>query len=373
DQVRTQTDGHAFAVVSEEGGRSVVIACNQAANDCGIQAGMALSAAYALIPELKLVAQNKAQEQEVLKRLAGWAKKYTPMVSLQSPESMLLEIRGSLALFGGLQALLQKLKQDIHALGLQHYHAIAPTPTAALWLCRHHSGHIAADAAQLHTELGELPVTCTGWAADTLTRLRGMGIHRLRDCLRLPRDGFARRIGKQRLAELDRALGKAPDPRENYQTPERYVARREFLFALDKLDMIFNGLEQLLRELTGFLCGRQSGIQKLRVRLYHQDAPASVVELGMAAVCRDEQRLASLLHQKLEQLELPEPVVAVTMESGLLYPLAGSDGDLFDDAAHHEVHWPELVEKLRARLGVRAVTGLCLVPEHRPEQAWKYA
>lgn len=367
-----QTFAHPLAVVTEQHGKSVVVACNQHANDAGVQTGMALAAAYALAPKLELVSQHPAQEQAVLKRLAGWAKKYTPLVSLQAPDAVLLEIKGSLALFGGIEGLVQQVQRDIHALGFQHYRAIAPTPMASLWLCRQHSTHVAQNAVELNTVLGELPVACTGWPPEVLSRLQGMGIRRLRDCMRLPRDGFARRMGKQRLLELDRALGKAPDPRDNYIPPERYVARREFLFALEKLAMILHGLEQLLKELVGFLCGRQCGIQRLRIRMYHQDAAASVIELGMAGVCRDEKRLAALVHQKLEQLTLPEPVVAVTMVSGLLYPLAGRDGELFDDAAH-EVHWPELVEKLRARLGVRAVTGVCLVPEHRPEQAWKYA
>ena len=31
---------------------------------------------------------------------------------------------------------------------------------------------------------------------------------------------------------------------------------------------------------------------------------------------------------------------------------------------------PQLIERLRARLGAEAVYGICLVPEHRPERAW---
>jgi hypothetical protein len=32
---------------------------------------------------------------------------------------------------------------------------------------------------------------------------------------------------------------------------------------------------------------------------------------------------------------------------------------------------PQLVERLRARLGEEAVYGVCLIPEHRPEAAWR--
>lgn len=361
------------AVVADEGGRQMVVACNQRANDAGAQAGLSLNAAYALVPELVVVSRDEAKETAILKRLGAWAKKYTPLVSLQLPEALLLEIKGSLHLFGGLEGLLEHVQQDVHALGLQHYYSVAPTPTAALWLSRHHGGLAAINGEQLTKLLGKLPLASTGWNDRTLTRLQGVGARSLRDCMRLPRDGFARRMGKQHLLELDCALGKAPDPRANYQPPDKFVAKREFLFALSKSDMILHGLNQLIKELTGFLCGRQSGIQTLTVRLYHQDAPATTIELAMVSVSRDEARLKSLLQQKFDQLTLPEAVLAVTMVSGILYPLAGSDRELFGGASEQAQHWPELVEKLRTRLGVRAVTGLCLVPEHRPEQAWQYA
>ena len=47
------------------------------------------------------------------------------------------------------------------------------------------------------------------------------------DCLRLPREGFARRFGAQRLLQLDRALGRLPDPRTSWRAPERFCADYE--------------------------------------------------------------------------------------------------------------------------------------------------
>ncbi len=366
----------ATVVVADHSGRSCVVACDQRAHDQGVRAGMPLAAAYALVHELEVLPQDEAQEQAALERLATWAKKFTPLVSLCSPGAVLLEVRGSLALFEGMQGLLSSVQRDLQVLGFAHVRAVAPTPTAALWMAQHTSSQsdegIALDDVSLKAQLGKLPVAVTAWPEHVLSRLQGMGVRTLRDCLRLPRDGFARRMGKQRLKELDQALGLAPDPRVNYQPPDKFVARRELLFALESVNMIVRGLDTLVTELCGFLRGRQSGIQNIRITLYHAHTTASVLNVGTASTCRDPARLMALVHEKVEQLVLPEGVVALSMVSGRLYPLTGFDGQLFNDTAHGDVPWPQLVEKLRARLGVRAVTGLCLVPEHRPEQAWKY-
>lgn len=361
----------ATVVVAEQGGRTCVVACDQQAYDQGVRTGMALAAAYAFVHELDVLAQDEAQEQATLERLGTWAKKFTPLVSLCTPGALLLEVHGSLALFGGIEGLMRSVQNDLRVLGFAHVRAVAPTPTAALWLSQHEQG-VALDDESLKSQLGQLPIAVTAWPERVLSRLQGMGVRTLRDCLRLPRDGFARRIGKQHLKELDQALGLAPDPRVNYQPPDKFVAKRELLFALESVNMIMRGLDKLLLELCSFLRGRQSGIQALRVTLYHPHTKASVLTLGTASACRDHARLSSLMREKIEQLTLPEGVVAISMVSARLYPLSGFDGQLFDDGAHSDVPWPELVEKLRARLGAHAVTGLCLVPEHRPEQAWKY-
>ena len=49
-----------------------------------------------------------------------------------------------------------------------------------------------------------------------------MGLRQLGDCLRLPREGFARRLGAERLAELDRAVGRIPEARTAWVSASRF-------------------------------------------------------------------------------------------------------------------------------------------------------
>jgi len=69
-----------------------------------------------------------------------------------------------------------------------------------------------------------------------------------------------------------------------------------------------------------------------------------------------------------------EPVTAIRLRSGPVVPLGFGSESVFHsrrippDAVGGV---PRLVERLRARLGEEAVFGVCLVPEHRPEAAWR--
>ena len=54
-----------------------------------------------------------------------------------------------------------------------------------------------------------------------------MGIHNVGDCLRLPREGFARRFGAERLLDLDRALGDCRTRVTQWRAPERFCADYE--------------------------------------------------------------------------------------------------------------------------------------------------
>jgi hypothetical protein len=67
--------------------------------------------------------------------LACWAGRYTPHVNL-APAALRLEISGSLRLFGGLPALLQRVRDDLAAMDVPAQLAVAATPLAALWLAR---------------------------------------------------------------------------------------------------------------------------------------------------------------------------------------------------------------------------------------------
>src|SRR3990167_6436643 len=82
----------ALAFVEKQGSRTWVIACNDAASACGVDVGMAASAAQALADGLIVRRRDPSAERESLAGLAVWAGRFTPSVSIEPPDGLLLEI-----------------------------------------------------------------------------------------------------------------------------------------------------------------------------------------------------------------------------------------------------------------------------------------
>ena len=70
-----------------------------------MRAGMAVAAASALAADLCVLARDPAAERAALERIAACAIQFTPTVSIAPSAEVLLEIAGSLKLFGGLSRL----------------------------------------------------------------------------------------------------------------------------------------------------------------------------------------------------------------------------------------------------------------------------
>lgn len=377
---RGDTHERPLVVSIGAGTRECVLACNRAAEAGGVRPGMTVSAAYALIADLQVRARNEPAERKALTRVAAWAGQFTTTVNV-ALDDLVLEVGRSRRLFGGLEALLARLRRGTAALGYSARLAVAPTPLAATWLARAGVAAPITHGRELRSRLASLPIEVLTLDAETRERLADLGLRRLGDCLRLPRDGLTRRFGPALLRDLDRALGKAPDVRTAYVAPPRFSGRLLLPAPGTDSEALLFAAQRLLHELAGFLEGRAGGVQALLLALHHAAGAPTELRLRLLYPSRDPRYLRELLKVRLETLVLRAPVEEIRLHAGAVRPLPGQDGALFPERDPLPAmtwlarqSWSpggehRLIERLRARLGDDAVRGLCLVPEHRPERS----
>ena len=309
---------------------------------------------------------------EELQKLCPHAQGFTPFVSIEAPDALLLEIKGSIKLFGSLPLLHSAIDACWQRLGLQSRSATTPSTLAALWLARAGECTHGEDAGKLPGLLAKVPIGCTAWDAERLQTLRALGITRVGDMLRLPRGGLARRLSPRIVRDLDIAVARLPAPRRAFIARERFRERCDFETEIEHVGYLEKALEPLIERCAQFLRHRQAGVQALQLRLRHRELPATRVRLGLASITSERRRLSDVLTQKLTRLELKAPVRGMELISGSLRALSASSLDVFAGltGAGTRDTAPQLVERLRARLGEEAVYGVCLIEEHRPEAAW---
>ena len=365
----------ALAIVAEQHGIHRVLLADARAAAAGIMAGQSANAALALLPALRLEERNLTHEQQALEVLATWLERFSSFVSIAGKNVLLLEIAGSLRLFGGLKQLRQEISEGLREQGFAASLAIAPTPLAATWLARAGRRACIRSDANLGSALRKLPLACLNWPAGLRESLTGMGVTSIGDCLRLPRAGFARRFGAEYLFELDRALGHLPDPRDSWRSPERFCADYEMPEEQSERELLLNICRELLLSHEQFLLARQLATQRLCFSFFHLKGAATELRLGSAYADRSAERWFELLSIRFEQLQLPAAVIAVRLRSGPSQALQAETARFCfsrkPGVQKRRYSIAQLAERLIARIGEQSVHSMVMVAEHRPQCAWR--
>jgi protein ImuB len=308
-----------------------------------------------------------------LEALAQTALQFTPHVTIEAPDVLLLDVGASLQLFGGPKQLLQRLRAECMIAGVATVRlATAPNPTAAALLARVTNQDQRADTpAQRQAQLNALPVTGLCAAQPHRELLQTLGTHTLRDLALLPRIGVARRFGRALLDELDRAMGRAIDVRIPYQPAPVFVARLELPSQVTESPALLFGARRLLGQLAGWLNAGRLGTRRLTFSAEHDDCPPTPVEVRLATPSRDPDRLCALLRERLGRIQLPEAAHTLGLTCNDATPLADATVDLFATTPPEHESLGRLIERLHARLGPGGLWRVSPYPDHRPEAAYR--
>jgi protein ImuB len=366
------------AVLDEVHGRPIIHTVSPAAQSAGVVPSMPLAAAYALCPTLEVRKRDLNAETEQLKRLAAWAKQFTPIVSLEPPRALLLEIRGSLRLFGGLPRLQERLSRGLAGFDICFLMAVTPTPLASLLLVRNGHLDVIEREEALRSALGQLPTTGLPLSTHLIKQLARAGIRNLHDLWRLPRDGLARRFGLELLHYLDRVLGTLIDPRDIHGLPPCFATELALPEEITNQTSLLAVARHLIAQLCRYLHSRDMGATRLELELHHVRQPTTRITLGLRRSSRDEAHLLGLLEEHLNRIQLPAAVIKLGLHTKEIHPFTATNQTLFtqqrifSDPAQRDQDWQCVMDQLQARLGTKHVRSLRICAEHRPECTWNY-
>ena len=94
-------------VVAKEHNALVLYAIDEVAVRAGLSIGLPLANARAICPELTVYDADEPADRKTLEDIADWCDRFTPLVALDPPHGLFLDITGCAHLFGGEAALLR--------------------------------------------------------------------------------------------------------------------------------------------------------------------------------------------------------------------------------------------------------------------------
>lgn len=351
-----------------------VVQANDKARLAGIAVGCTLATAHTIVPELAHFHRDPLAERQRLALLARTGYRYTSRVSLAPPDALLLEVRGSLRLFGSLAAIANELADRYRRLGHEQRMAVAPTPLASLVLSRAGNGNLSEAAAErpVRVALHGVPLVHTDLSPKELERLANMGVTRIGELLKLPAQELGKRFGQPLIDYLARLTGRKADPREYIEPPERFRSSVHLLEPVRGKDALLFPMRRLTEELARWLANRQLGVNILAWTVKPLTGPSVVLTVEFAEPRVDGKALLALSKLKLDNTVLPEEAMSVSLHADSTAPLATATADLLAMTEHPAASCTELVDSLTAKLGDDAVRRLRVVDDHRPERAWSF-
>src|SRR6185312_411176 len=135
-------------VVIKENNALQIYALDYAAARQNLAIGMPLANARAICPHLEVHDADEAADARTLDAIADWCDRFTPLVALDPPHGLFLDITGCAHLFGGEAALLRLLCNALTVQGFAVSAAIASTAVCARTMTRHVHGRIVGDGEE---------------------------------------------------------------------------------------------------------------------------------------------------------------------------------------------------------------------------------
>lgn len=352
-----------LALVERQGNALRLAAVSPEALAQGLHPGLPLADARARLPALAVLPHDPAADAALLRRLARHALDVTPMVALEPPDALILEIGGSAHLFGGPERLAQTLAARIAAEGVSRAHAFGDTPDAALAFVR------------FPTAAGNwraLPAAALGLPADDEAALRRAGLRTLGDIAARPRRTVAARFGLQALTALDRIGAGLIRPLKPRGQPPRLVFELRLPEPLLTASAIDTILERLAARAATRLQRLGLGGRRFTASLFRTDNACHQLTIESGRPTRDASAITALFAERIASLADPlDPGFGYdrfTIHVGGAEPLGLTQPALDGDAGQGPA-LDALIDRLSIRFGPDHLLRLQPVDRHLPEQA----
>jgi protein ImuB len=311
-------------VVASTGAQRVITAVDMAAHRLGLRRGGPLAHARAMVPNLIVADADHSADAEGLHRLALWALRYSPMVAVDLPDGLWIDVTGASHLMGGERQLLDDLVGRLAEMGVAARAAVASTPGAANAIARfgHRPIAVVDDAMEL---VSALPVAALRLPSEMTVELRRLGFESVGDLEATPRAPLAHRFGMLPSKRLDQIHGRVFEPMIPVVPAEAIQARRSLVEPISTAE----ALQAVIKVLTGDLCGqleqRGLGARTLDLLWHRVDGTVQAVRVGTAKPVRSATHLARLLIERVDKADPGLGIEAAILTATLTDPLTAEE------------------------------------------------
>jgi protein ImuB len=341
----------------------------RAARD-GLHAGLPLSDARARVLALDVVDADEEADKRLIEAIADWCDRFTPLVAINPPHGLYLDISGCAHLFGGEAALMDVLCDFVRAQEISIQAAIAGTTVAANALALGASGSIIENAGEADA-VASLPITTLPVGEKTAHALKRAGLKSIGEVVGRSSSELTARFGASFTFLLEQVLGKSNQPITPRRPLPDYVAERRFAEPIATVEVIHSTILSLASTLENLLEERGQGARRLEASFFRTDGAVRHIALETANPLRDARSTAAYYAERLDVLADPiDPGFGfdlIRLSALHVEVLEHRAVDL--SATQDEEEIAALIDRLSARFGPSRVSRFHAQDTHIPEIA----
>jgi protein ImuB len=364
-------DAQPCVVVGKLNNALQIAALNDAAANIGLEKGLPLANARAVCPDVQVCDADEAADAKLLDSIADWCDRFTPLVALDPPYGLLLDISGCAHLFGGEAAMLRTVCASLERQGFIVNAAIAGTPVCARTMTRAARSCIVPDGEEARA-VSSLPVFALG-ASDAITRgLRRAGLKTIGDVASRAPHEITARFGADFTSLLQQALGQGDAPISPRKPLPDFMVEKRFPepVATDTvIAAIISGLAQML---VAAMDKQGKGARRLEASFFRTDGAVRTIAVDAGQPVTRVNVVDRLFRERLDALADP-------LDPGFgfdLIRLSASHVEIvvqeqrdFDTRAQDNDEVSALIDRIAARIGGKRVVVHLPQDTHVPERA----
>ncbi|MEM8876642.1 MAG: DNA polymerase Y family protein [Pseudomonadota bacterium] len=337
----------------------------------GLSPGLTLADAHVRVPQLHAIDMDRNADRAWLEQIADFCDRYTPLVAIESDDTLILDITGCAHLFGGEQAMRNDVMARLTSVAPHLRACIAGTPQSASAQARYGTIDIIAPGENSRAA-SPLPVSALGIDKEIVIALCRAGLKTVGDLALRPRGPLAARFGPDILDRLARILGEEDIAITPRRAPPPCSVERRFAEPIGNTDDVLGILGHLLGEAAKTLERRGSGGRIFIASFFRVDGHVARIQVETARPARDADAMMRLFQERIDALSHPLDAGfgydLVRLSVPVIEPLKPAQRSL-DGQTVQQDQVIALIDRLGARLGQASVQRLMVCDSHIPERA----
>lgn len=363
-----------FVLASPDHGRMMITTVNALAEANDLSTGMAVADARVLLPTLNVLDDLPGLPEKLLKGLGEWCIRFTPVVAIDLPDGLILDVSGCAHLWGGEKLYLEHIISRLKSLGYSINAAIADTIGAAWAFARFGNGATIIETNKQATALLSLPPQSLRLEAETVERMHSLGLRSIQHFIKIPPPALRRRFGEAFIKRLNQALGYEEEIIVSIEPVSVYCERLNCLEPIVTLTGIEIALEQLLESLCSSLQKEQKGLRTACFNCYRVDGKLQSIEIGTNRATTNTKHLFKLFEVKLSTIEPDLGIELFTLAAKKTEGLVSSQGMFWEEQGGlHDTALAELMDRIAGKFGTQTIHRYLPAEHYWPEWSFKKA